>query len=449
MLKSAGLIIITALFIYSVNIFSQSKDELNKIDSISFAMYSAAKWNSLINYFEDHRAIVNSNYYFLMRRGIAYYSEADYVSASEDFKTASKLDPLQDGAKEYLYYSYLNLGRKSDADILAAEFTQNLKSKVKYKSPKFFAGIYTENSYAFGSSITALANQNPPSPYLFIVQGAPANYIYNNISLFHSIGNRVSLFQSYNHFSFKSTKQYNILFYPQTVFDLSSQENDYYAWLNVNAGKGFSIGGGMHYMSIKTEDVSMVLTGPSQPQFTNVTGTLNEYSAGLAVTKYAGKFVIGINGNIANMNSAKQFQTGLNLTFLPMGNLNLYFNLIAQLCSNKLQDSAAVKRVVIEPKIGFSISKYLWAEAYYTIGDIYNYSEDNLFTVFNNSQKINQRFGLNLIIPVTYNKLELNLRYQYLNLQQENAYYFNPVNYEIKTTSQSINKITGGLKWSF
>jgi hypothetical protein len=152
--------------------------------------------------------------------------------------------------------------------------------------------------------------------------------------------------------------------------------------------------------------------------------------------------------NMGRLNYGRQFQGGVNVTYLPAGNLNVYLILNTQYLS-RMHNDTATNHVVIEPKIGLNITKNLWAEAYYTIGDIYNYTEDNMFTVFNNTQKINHRFGLNLLIPVLYNKLEFSVRYQYMSLQEENKYYLDPVNYEIITTSQSINKITGGLKWIF
>lgn len=449
MLKTAGLILITFLQIVSAGIFAQSKEELNKIDSVSFALYNSSKWEKLLDYFESYSSRVEKNYYFIMRRGIAYFSEENYLSALEDFKSAVKLDPSQEAPKEYLYYCYLNTGRKEDADILASDFSRSLKKKIKFSKPGFFSGIYTEHSYSIGSSISKENGQNQQGQYLYEIHGSPGSYLYNNISLIHSFGSRVSLFHSYNHFSYNTNKLYKISGSPETLFVLNSSQNDYYSWLTVNAGKGFNIGGGVHLIYLETEDVYMEQGVPSQPGFTAITGSSNYFSAGLSISKYTGRFNIGVNGSVSDMNNTKQYQTGFGITYFPMGNLNLYFNLNSQLCFNKLKGSPPDKRLVIEPKLGFRISDFFWAETYYTIGNIYNYSENNLFTIFNNTQTIDKRFGINLIIPVKYNKLELSLRYQYLNVLQENAYYFDTVNFEIKTTNQSINKLTGGIKWSF
>jgi len=439
--------IILLFLLLAVTAFAQEKYSAS-VDKKTYELYMKSNWEDLRE--TGSTAIASGiDFYFLrMRLGISYYQEENYMSAVPHFEKAVMFNPKDSIGLEYLYYSYLFSGQEREANILASKLPVQLKRKFHYNAPEFFKGAYTEGGYSLNQDYNSKKNGGAKGIQdLSGTQNVFKDETYINLSLIHSIGERVSVFQGYNNIVVNSTRQFEDVANGRNEYKSSVKQNEYYLNLGFYLGKGFNLNTALHYLNVKVEDYEPSTI--ANQIFTDYTLTSNEIAACLSLSKRLGHTELGFTSVFANFNSGKQNQNTFSFIWYPLGNLNLYNVSNFTLHNNKNSDSSdAIARFIFEEKIGFKIASKLWMEAVFTTGPIFNYSEGNAFIIYNNVDKIKYKAGFNLVSPIT-DKVELSFRY--LLLSQE---------YDITKTSTSgisttttnnllIHKLTGGIKWTF
>ena len=169
------------------------------VDKKTYDLYMKSNWEGLR---DAGSAAIDSgiDFYFLrLRLGISYYQEGNYMSALPHFERAVSFSPKDSIGLEYLYYSYRFSGQESEANILAKRLPAQLKRKAQYKEPEFFKGAYSEAGYSFNQEYKSKTNMSIfGSQDISGTQNVFKSETYINLSLFHSIGERVSAFQGYN-----------------------------------------------------------------------------------------------------------------------------------------------------------------------------------------------------------------------------------------------------------
>jgi hypothetical protein len=207
----------------------------------------------------------------------------------------------------------------------------------------------------------------------------------------------------------------------------------------------------VRYLSIKYDKVDFKIDTaviPYTPVFTQGNGSSDEVILSLSLSKYLSDFMIGINGTYSNLNNAKQYQTGMNLVYYPLGNLNLYIISGLTYHSKKIPMQKFVYHWIYTQKAGVKVFKKLWAEAGFTVGDILNYNELNAFSVYNNLETIKNRYEMSLIMPVNKN-FELSVNYKYYSVEHTYLTVNSIALPEFKTTNYINHSINGGIKWTF
>ena len=109
--------------------FSQENTNLLKTDSVTYTLYEKQQWSELI---EVGEAAIKSGidfYYLRMRLGIARYEQHNYRHAAPHFEKALIFYPGDQLATEYLYYSFLFAGRKSDSRRIIPLLTETTRKK--------------------------------------------------------------------------------------------------------------------------------------------------------------------------------------------------------------------------------------------------------------------------------------------------------------------------------
>ena len=164
------------------------------------------------------------------------------------------------------------------------------------------------------------------------------------------------------------------------------------------------------------------------------------YSLGLTLNKSIGHCAASVFGSLSNLNGQNQQELGVSLTWFPHGNLNLYFNVAF---TGYKEDS--IEKLIKYITVGGKITKNIWIEGNFTMGDINNFTEKGGFVVNNNPDLIKYRAGANLIFVLK--RFDITLIYQY---QAKQEYYFfrDSSDRMIAGTLNYTNQlISGGIKW--
>ena len=441
--------VITIFFLFLTLTAAAQQGKYNEtVDSKTYELYMKSDWSGLR---ETGMTAIDSGidfYYLRMRLGISYYQEENYMSSVSHFEKAVSYKPQDTTALEYLYYAYLFSGQEADAKLLAKRFPSGLKKKINYKAPEFFGGIYTEGGYSLNPDFSSNKNKGVKGNQdLSGTQNVFKNETYLNVSLMHSIEERVTVFHGYGNIVVNSLRRFDDAVNAKKEFNISVKQNEYYLNLGFYLGRGFNLTTAFHYLSVKTQDYEPP-TPPSNT-YTGYTFTTDNSAGNISLSKRVGHTELGAGTVFANMNGGKQNQSTFTFIWYPFGNLNLYTVSNFIFHTNKKNDSSdAVTRFLFDEKLGFKLASKLWMEAVFTTGPIFNYSESNAFIIYNNLDKIKYKAGINLISPISEN-FELSVRY--LLLSQD---------YDVTTTNSNsvsttitnnllIHKIIGGIKWTF
>jgi hypothetical protein len=319
-----------------------------------------------------------------------------------------------------------------------------LRNKLKISEPNFFNGCYSEAGYTLNSDYSNLKNNSLPlPPYSTSEYTLTKNQTYINLSLNHLIGDRIKIFHGYNNISINNVKFVNDINFGSDEFPLKTNQNEYYINSGFNLGKGIEMNTAFHILNVNYE---YILPG-TPPVFTKGSETVNDFVTLLSLTKYMGKLKLGLINTFSNLNEATQFQNTFEIIFFPSGNLDIYTVSDFTLFSQKYWGDDFKSRGIFDQKIGVKIAEKLWVEANYTFGSITNFNEANAFVVFNYTDEIKNRFGLNLILPLNMN-IEFSLRYQFYN-QEFTTINHTLTDYNYKTTNYLNHKLIGGIKWTF
>jgi hypothetical protein len=269
---------------------------------------------------------------------------------------------------------------------------------------------------------------------------------YINLSLLHSIGERVSIFHGYNNIVVNSTQQFEDGVNGKKEYKSSVKQNEYYINLGFYLGKGFNLTTAFHYLNVKVEEYQPPANNGQG--FSNTVSSTSDNVFNVSLSKRLGHTELGLTTVFGNLNGGKQMQNSFTFIWYPFGNMNLYnvSNFIFH--SDKPGPGKSVTSFLFDEKLGFKIASKLWAEAIFTSGPIFNYSESNAFIIYNNVDKIKYKAGFNLISPVSDN-IELSLRYLFVPLEYDvTTTNTNNVS-TTKTNNLLTHKIIGGFKWTF
>ncbi|MFK5880215.1 MAG: hypothetical protein QM478_12065 [Flavobacteriaceae bacterium] len=167
-------IIIFMLLISSLNVFSQEKS-MKEVDAITLDYYDNQQWEELIDYGENKEV---DYYYFNVRMGIAYFNTRQYHSAEKYFLRATTKND-GDFAKEYLFWTYFNLGENILAEKVYDELSEPVKKQIDYKKTAV-EYVYVEGGIKT-SNVTNIENT-----------------FYGNVMLKHRLGDNIRVLHSIN-----------------------------------------------------------------------------------------------------------------------------------------------------------------------------------------------------------------------------------------------------------
>jgi len=440
------------IFLFNAEIaFSQEFPGFVKTDSITFALYEKQQWDELIEVGEA--AIKNGIdfYYLRMRLGIARYEQHNYRHAAPHFEKALIFYPGDQLATEYLYYSFLFAGRKSDSRRIIPLLTETTRKKMNLPKAGFLSEIYFEGGPGISEYDDLKKNWNhsakTDSIYSSTTYFLGYNYYHGGLRL--NIFPKLSIYQGYG--LLNAPAQQNVRYFKteREQFERTAVQNEYYANVELQLPKGFKITGASHFLWVNYKYRLAYYDSLNYDiAFDTLDINVNDYVLSLSVYKDFSFGAINLTGTYGELDNEKVKQLGASFVYFPFGNINFYgtTGLV------NFWDTTGYHAIFTQ-EIGCRVFKNIWLEGNVTIGQLQNYAEKNAFVVYNAPEEINNKYEAVLIYAAPKH-LEISLRYRYLQRESGTVnYYFNSFDNkyypDITKTNYPFHSIIGGIKWKF
>lgn len=361
-------------------------------DSLTYAQYLLKDYKALILTTKEAESKKIEFPYRNYRTAIAYYEQKNYAKAVKFYEKALYDVPDDLFLKESLYSAYLLSGQKVNADIYAKKLTSETQEAIGF-SPTIInhfglSGGYTlsDNKENIRNSIVNLDSINQ---YQDMYLGG--------ITLGFNLSEHVKLNAGYSLFNTKFER------YVQNNLqnsDLLSQHQfnlglDFYLKNNVT----FGVAGGFYAIekNTKTQLYGNGNAGFGRGKRRTISSTTNNdfnLSALLFISKRFTYLIPEIAFAYSDFAYSNQFQSILQLTYYPFGNLNFYGISSCAIIVNN--DEVKTKQTVFSQNIGVKLVKNLWLEAKVSYGNHLNYITELSFVVYDTYDPVKAIAGASL-----------------------------------------------------
>ena len=383
--------LIFVLFFFPTLLFAQEKLDYGYADSLTYSYYINGEWNKLICLGQS--AIDNKiDYKFLRQRiGYAFFVQGNYYDAIFQFENALTFDSYDQFSLEYLYYSYLNTGKKDYAGVLEKRLNPELRNSLSVKTFKVLESIELEYNFKYA---TAESRSNPQ---------------YYRIGIKTKLGYRLSLSQSFSGFN-------QVIYFQRFGRNVENpyKQSEYYALLKYNVLNRLLVKTAYHY--IQTTSGTSVTDG--NLFLIAFTGDLNH-------------FLFELNGSALNIEQEIEYQTGIQTGYTFPGRSGFY---LKGALSGIIQQNN--NRLIYDQKAGLKVMKKLWLEGYVTFGRLTDYNDYSGLYIYNTYDPTIFRFGASAYLPLNRNvSLWTNFSFESKEYLESSTNHYNQFSY------------LGGIKW--
>ncbi len=457
-MKKTILTIIAILFF--ANIFAQDTLNFNSVNTKTYEYYQSKDWNSLI--ILGKTAIENDIdfYYLQVRMGIAYYEKGKYRKAIKHFEKALKEKENDALLSEYLYYSYLFSGREQDALAFSIKISKNLRKKIGIKQP-IVKNIYVSGFYLTDTEQEKLSERDiDGEDNIYGMQQFDEYRSSYGIGMENRIGRKTLISCNFSQ-SFSSEIQQITYNENNYFFNINNSQKKYYAKTKFNIAKGLNFSAAFNYLQISTNTNNLNISTESSNlighstnnvfdtvynanarldvydtifdynekyshKITDTANNWNDYAIAFSLWKDFRNVKIGFHYSKYKLNGYNCSQPAISLVYYPLSNLNLYFvtNINNQLSRNDSSLEQKGRRLnsnfVFSQTVGFKVTDNIWSELYYKEGDLKNYADNDVSTIYNIADGIKKEAGAELTFLMFKKKLKFTLSYS--AIQRENTY---------------------------
>lgn len=364
-------------------------------------------------------------YYLRMRMGILAFNNQHYSSSFKHFTKAIHFNSWDTVSRSYIYYSYLNSGRKNDAKLYLETIpwdkrNNDLRSIEKHVLHEAYLNVSTAN-YDVKYYDTRVDNYEAVKNFLIVDFGIEAmfspsfkgSFAYSNVR------------KTGTEYSKANTSGTNLNF----------SQNQLYFKLAGFKFPGWEFSGFGH--------IVFYSVGSSQSQQGGrnaATQYKSEYLGGLGVSKNGWRLRASVSASISNFGGSSQVRGEGFLTYLPFGNLNFY------LTSGGMfqKDKNWGETYQINQEVGFKLAKYFWLESGVVAGNSFLYSKNQGF-ILNNSFQVPVTSVYGNLIFLLGKKFSITLTPQY-NMYHIYTWDLNNFN---RYDKLNLGSIGGAIKLTF
>lgn len=425
-----------------------SQDTLNSayFEKKSYDLYTEQNWKELIPVVEQALDKQIDYYYLRMRIGIALYERKRYTRAIQHFEKALEFNPDDNLAKEYIYYSYLFSGKVFEAQQYSQSFPESLKTKVKADKNPIIKNIYLESGYSLNTDYKNLQPKIPGERLANIQRNITNDSYFGNLSLTHRLGEKTKVVHSYSGLMLNWNQQYKFDNAETQQFIQHTIQNQYFLGINIHNTEHTTYMFGAHFLWIQNNYNTLEFETSAVPYskiFSNIETKTAERLYFIGFQSDYKYWSLGMSFSFSNINSYQQKQPNLDLTFYPYGNLNFYSATHISKVFESNESYNVKSAPILQQTFGIKIWK-IWTELNATFGTLYNYVENNGYTIYNDVDRLKNRFGANLIVPI--NKFSISISYSYQIKEADIYKYSYSGKYSNFTYNYKNQSILLGLK---
>ncbi len=434
-------------FLIPLGSIAQKKIVFVDLDVKTYELYEEAQWKELAELGQKGLDAGIDYYYLRMRLGIAKFNLKRYQSALTHFRKALEFNESDPLALEYLYYSLLWSGRQQEARLIVMEMPKATREKIGDPGKSSLTGVFLEGGLVAINGMDSLISYQPEGPMVdhYLLK----NYSYVAGGLDLNFGKRLAVKVGLNQMKFSAL---------QEVLLVSSFGTQLYDSVYQNSQLGVYIGGELtlkpnlyiglasHFIKGDYNYMEYRAAPMGMDQFTQESFVYKDYVVEGAI-KYRFRTVLaGFSASYFDLGNQPGVQTGLDLTWYPVGNLNLYFQAHADrvMPMDTNEDEGSW---VWQGMAGVKFFSHLWLEAHVAAGEMAGWSEKSAYIVYNNQDPILLRSGLNLIVPDIVQGLSLTFRYQLQQREHSWGIYEGDDLLRTETKNYLSNSFIGGLTW--
>lgn len=313
-------------------------------DSVSYSLYTQAKWQQLIHYADEALRSGIDFYYLRMRAGIAAYNMHQYRSAAMHFEKANAMNPFEEVAMEYLYWSYIFSERYDEAMKLGRDFSPALKEQSGLNNKKRI-------SFALLESGIKLPDKSSVADPLSYLQLGAGHDIKNKVSIFHAVS-----------------------YLQQKVYWGSYQQFEYYARLNIPLKKAWILSPALHVLQLD-----------ASPYYKNT-----YFLGSVQAVKNMRYLQAGLATSYSDIYKGNQVQANLNLRVYPFAHNRFWLG--TSVAAQKT-DSGGIN-TFMQHIVSCNAGPRLNLSAWFLHGNTRNFNEANGYMLNNSLDLTRQRITL-------------------------------------------------------
>lgn len=462
--------LIIFLSVFSTLSWAQNNFKIKEsyVDSTSYVYFTNGKHNELISLTKTALSAGIDSYYLRVRIGVSYFYKNEFYLASIHLRKALEFYPSDMYTKEFLFYSYVYLANMEEAKLIITKmpisyqdyYTKQIKLQ---KSVVFESGYQFTNYSTIQDSSVFLAKDTQDTSLhgngIYAESDRMKSILYYQFGLSYPISKRikaysgVSLVQN-NREQHVYSKTYNWdainLVLTPSIKDTSKSytlsQYQAYTGLSITLPKNFNlqIGGQYMYYTQTKMNTSYDTTSLKYTYVENKVARGN-FVSNVSLSKCFGKMIPSLSVGYNYVDAISITQLTSQLTYLPFGNFNL--NLSAGISLSK---DLSNTRNVYFAKIGGKLTEKLWYETYFYGGNLKYYTEGNGYVVYNISDKIRMKSGVNLTCYLSQ-KINFGLRYDLLKRESSYDRYYTAEKSTFKSyTDNYLNhSLILNLVWKF
>ncbi len=454
------LIVLVCLLICSSVIWSQKQIKLKEsfVDSASYVYFIQGKHDALVFLTEKALSSGVDSYYLRVRMGVSYFTKNEFYLAVIHLRKALAFYPSDMYTKEYLFYAYLYMENFEEAKLIIAKMPANFQAAYQKL-------IKRQNSFVFESGYQTTSYANKQDTAVFLAKDETDTSLYGNgiyaesdrmkslqyvqVGMGYPLSKRI---KGYSGISYvRNNREAHIYTRENLVKDSSHiyalTQYQVYSGLTITMPKQVNLLFGGQYMYYTQNKLyANYDTITWKYRYHDSTTARNNFVSNFSLTKSFQKLIPMVSVGINRIDGLTIMQYSSQVTYLPFGNFNTSIT-----GGFSLSKDNYASRKVFFGKLAGKITGNWWYDAYFYAGNLKNLTEGNGYVVYNISDKITMKTGLN-VTYYFYQKMSLGFRYDLL--KRESTYYryyssFNATKIKMYVDNYINNSFILSLLWKF
>jgi hypothetical protein len=433
----------TVLLLMRMHGLAQGTLTFGEADSLSYRAYLEQDWKKVRLAVHSSLEAGYDYYYLRMRAGIAEYARNRPGQAIAHFRKALEFSRKDPDALAYLYLSLLNSANYQEARLLYDSLPAGARQRYEIPQRKPITGFFIEPGYFFNPAADSLAAVRPEAEYTH--HYTVPSYLYAGAGFSFEAGRRFSGTLAANTISFTADQQFITANNEPITKDVSFSQQSLYLAGEYYLGKGFAMELAGQVLSA-TYPLYSWKGSTFGGEYVEEPFHYRDFALHASLVKRFPFVLVRARADLNRFKGKGYLQAGADLTLLPTGSRNLYFQSGGTWVKDSLNPFG---RFIFDAKAGIRLFRETWLEGFCSIGQVQYYSEKSAYVVYNNFDPIKQKAGINLLFFNMFSHLDLALRYQWSQRLASWQLYSGSNYLSDFTRHYSMQGIIGGITWRF